>query len=110
VRRVSQPLLSKNLYEECVPLFVGWSRGPYEVREFLGDVTLLPLPRRYGDEAQLNGQPAASSVSQLILHLRDRNVVAGVTIYDNSGAESSQDMTTALYAIADLFSSRIAAA
>lgn len=70
----------------------------------------LSLTRRYGDEAKLVGQPPTSSVSQLILQWRDRNVVAGVTIYDNAGLVSSQNMTTALYAIADLFSARIAAA
>lgn len=75
-----------------------------------GNQPPLPLARRYGDEAQLNGQPATSSVPQLILQWRDRNVVAGVTIYDNSRSVASQAMTTALYAIADLFSARIAAA
>jgi len=94
--------------------FTQRSREPNERYEDViasfGNQTPLPLVRRYGGEAQLNGQPATSSVSQLNLQWRDRNVVAGVTIYDNSGAVSSQAMTTALYAIADLFSARIAAA
>ena len=79
------------------------------VATFAG-IAPLTLARHYGDEAGLYGQPAALSESQVILHWRDRNAVADVTVYDDSGSVSQQGMTTALYTIADLFSARVAAA
>lgn len=92
------------------PTIAGAQERYEDVIASFGNQPRLQLVRRYGDEAQLNGRPPTSSVAQLILQWRDRNVVAGVTVYDNSGSVSSQAMTTALYAIADLFSARIAAA
>lgn len=110
LRGINGNPLSASAYITIYPTIAG-AQERYQEAITLGNPPPgLPLPRRYGDEAKLVGQPATSSVSQLILQWRDRNVVAGVTIYDNSGSVSSQDMTAALFAIADLFSARIAGA
>jgi hypothetical protein len=110
LRGINGNPLSASAYITIYPTIAGAQERYQEVITLGSPPPGLPLPRRYGDEAKLVGQPATSSVSQLILQWRDRNVVAGVTIYDNSGSVSSQDMTTALFVIADLFSARVAAA
>ena len=110
LRGINGNQLSASVSIDIYPTVAGAQARYREVIASAGEQPPLALARRYGDEAQLYGQPLTSSVSQQILHLRDRNGVADVTIYDNSGTVSSQAMTTALYAITDLFSARIAAA
>jgi hypothetical protein len=110
LRGINGNPLSASAYITIYPTIAGAQERYQEVITLGSPPPGLLLPRRYGDEAKLFGQPATSSVSQLILQWRDRNVVAGVTIYDNSGSVGSQAMTTGLFAIADLFSARIAAA
>ena len=63
-------------------------------------------PRQYGDESHLIWAPGQSP-PQLLLHWRDRNAVADVTISDSSRTASVTEMQAALYVIADRFSQRI---
>ena len=76
---------------------------------FLGNSAPPLPPRQYGDESHLLWPPNQSP-PQMLLHWRDRNAVADVTVSDNSRTVSLADIQAALYVIADRFSQRIAEA